>query len=47
MHIIKQRVWYEHIISETYDHTINIFDYPAYDFKVNDDWPVTRRANFD
>jgi hypothetical protein len=46
LHIIKQRVWYEHIISDTYNHTINIFYYPAYDFKVNDDWPVTHRTYF-
>jgi hypothetical protein len=46
LYIIKQRVWYEHIISDTYNHTVYIFYYPAYDFKVNDDWPVTHRAYF-
>jgi hypothetical protein len=29
IYIIKQRVWYEHIISDTYNHTINIFYYPV------------------
>ena len=46
LHIIKQRVWYEHIISDTYNHTVYIFYYPAYDFKVNDYWPVTHRTYF-
>ena len=46
IYIIKRRVWYKYIISDTYEHHINIFYYPAYDFKVNDDWPVTHWAYF-
>ena len=46
IYIIKQRPWYKNIISDTYDHNINISYYPAYDFNVNDDWPVTHRAYF-